>query len=230
LVDESGNIRENFVKDIIPANFTEDQTKALAQFFLRYKAEAERLAKGLKIADVTLGFGDFSAVEQTLSKLVEKTIEILDDPSILPGLRESAIANAINKLFEIPEKSVEDFKNTIDTTGEVGYAKWKEGIGTLINTLTEFGLVQAQQTQETQKNAVTILGLTQRLEEYNKAFSGSYQLTEQQIEKVTNLIVSKLKATPDLINEILVDLARKSGDIVERFGEDGVMKLLIQIG
>jgi hypothetical protein len=234
------NLPEEFKSTI--ANLNEEQQKVLVQFYTRLTKTAERFSKDFNIGGQIINPSTTKTIKDDLFNLISGVRTILADPSILPGLREVAIKNLILSIFEIPEKQQKDFINKLDETGEKGFKKYEEGVNILLKSLSEFGIVQANQINDTvavgvelEKLVVKLLDVRNALGDVESAagiIPGAeiVKLTTEQITEFSNFLVEKLTQQPQLLEAFFKDISLKTDFYVERFGKEGLTQIFTDIG
>lgn len=246
-------IKESTLPDDIKKSFenlNKEQEKALVEFFTRLSATAEQYSKEFKFGDVIFKPGDEKTIQENLLKLIEGTRKILEDPTILPGEKDIKINQLVKSIFAFPEKLQKDFKDALDAAGNVlegtgaaAYEKYNEAILTTIKNLTEFGKVQANQVIETdavakslQELVSEILDVRNELGNLDESFvipnSGKFKLTVEEISSFVDKLTTKLKENPKLLEAFFKDISLQTNFYLERFGQDGILKVFegIQTG
>lgn len=223
-------------------NLSEEQQKVLVEFYTRLTKTAERFSKDFNIAGQIITPSTTETIKDDLFNLISGVRTILADPSILPGLRDVAIKNLILSIFEIPEKQQKDFITKLDETGEKGFKKYEEGVNVIIKSLTEFGVVQANQINDTvavgeelNKLVIKLLDVRKALGDVESASgilpgAGVIKLTTQQITEFSDFLVKKLQEQPQLLEAFFKDISLKTDFYVERFGKEGLTQIFTDIG
>lgn len=234
----------NIPKELIEAltEATPEAQTALVEYYTRLAATAERLTKGFNIAGQIIKF-DKTTIEKNLGELITETQRILQDPSILKGLKDSEIQKVITSLFSIPEKTLADFGGNTEEA-KIKLEAYNEGVKALRASLVEFGKVQATQAIDSKKvgdelakvnaelrKAREELGILNEVSDIAGGAQGPKNLTlslEEQI-KFIDFLIEKLKTTPAALDDVLNDVSQNYQKYVNRFGKEGLELLLVKV-
>ena len=158
LLDEQGkatefgldNIKKLLLDNGIPQTIIDNLDKltpqaeqALVEFYSRLGATAERLGAGFSLAGLDITF-DPETIQSNLVGLIDETTKILNDPTILPGLKNTQIAQAVESLFAIPEKTLDDFSGNTEAAA-LKLVKYNEGVQAIKDSLIEFATAESNQ-------------------------------------------------------------------------------------
>ena len=232
-------IAKNLIDAITEA--TPEAQTALVEFYTRLAATAERLTKGFNLSGQIIQF-DKTTIEKNLGELISETQRILQDPTILKGLKNTEIQKVIDGLFKIETKTLKDFGGNTEEA-KIKLDAYNEGVKSLKASLLEFGKVQATQAIDSKKvgdelakvnaeirKAREELGLLNEVSDISGG-AGPKNLTlslEQQI-KFIDFLIEKLKTTPAALDDILNDVSENYQKYVNRFGKEGLELLLVRV-
>ena len=216
---------------------TPEAQRALITFYQRIAETAEIYGKGIKIGDKIISPKTTKDITTTLTDLTNEVQKILNDPSILEGLRDSAIGDVVNTLFKFPEKTIKDFKNSLDPKGAL--EKYNEGIKIAKQNLIDFGKAQAEQKKQSIEAATALENETQKLFELRKSLGVSadmrtgtemlVQLSKDEITNYINFVKEKIEQEPELLTSYLQGIYEKRGELLQRLGQQGVIDLFAGI-
>ena len=228
------NIKD-FQIEFILKKLSKDGQDAIKEYTTRLNKAADQFGKQLKIGDKLIQIAKPEEVRQKLTQLTDEVIKIFNDPSILPGLRETEIEKVINQIFQIPQKTLKDFQQFGDGA-EDAFRKYNDGIKILKETLLGFGIAQQSQVKdfsnavvEYKKLSDELLKISSEVADSTKLISGETiftPLTGEQIDTFNKQIIEKIKQTPELLSVLLNDIATQQDAYFGRLGKDGVQKLL----
>lgn len=215
---------------------TPEAQKALISFYQRIAQTAEIYGKGIKIGDKIVTPKTKDDITTTLTQLTDEVQKILNDPSILEGLKGSAITDVVQNLFVFPKKTIDDFKNTLDPKGAL--EKYNEGIKIATQNLVDFGKTQAEQKIKSQEAAQALENETQKLIELRNElgvapglFGGTrfIKLSKEEITAYIDFVKEKVEQEPELLASYLEGIYKKRGDLLQRLGQQGVIDLFAGI-
>jgi hypothetical protein len=214
---------------------TPEAQNALILFYQRIAQTAEIYGKGIKIGDRIVSPKTKKDITTTLTDLTKEVVDILNNQSILPGLKDTEITKAVKRLFEFDKKSQKDFITALDKTGKEGFDAYNKGIEAAIENLAGFGKAQAAQSKESNKAAEELKKQEQKLFDLRKALgvvpgpspgiTGLIKLNEDQITGYIDFVKEKISQEPELLAGYLEGIFDKRGELFQRLGEKGVMDL-----
>ena len=228
-------------------SLTKEAQKSLVQFYTRLSKTAEIYGKGVKIADVLVGTPkDKKDAVKSLTDLTQQTIDILNNPSILPGLQNNAIRKAVEGLFDFPKKTAKDFVGTLEEQ-QLQLEEYNADIKIAKQNLVEFALTQAQFQMKTDDVAKALKEETIKLLELRNGLvevkmdinniataigdgANKFKLSTQEIEVFTESMVDRIKKQPELLETFFKEVSLRSNEFLIRFGEDGLKTLFSKIG
>ena len=228
-------------------SLTKEAQKSLVQFYTRLSKTAEIYGKGVKIADVLVGTPkDKKDAVKSLTDLTQQTIDILNNPSILPGLQNNAIRKAVEGLFDFPKKTAKDFVGTLEEQ-QLQLEEYNADVKIAKQNLVEFALTQAQFQMKTDDVAKALKEETIKLLELRNGLvevkmdinniataigdgANKFKLSTQEIEVFTESMVDRIKKQPELLETFFKEVSLRSNEFLIRFGEDGLKTLFSKIG
>ena len=228
-------------------SLTKEAQKSLVQFYTRLSKTAEIYGKGVKIADVLVGTPkDKKDAVKSLTDLTQQTIDILNNPSILPGLQNNAIRKAVEGLFDFPKKTAKDFVGTLEEQ-QLQLEEYNADIKIAKQNLVEFALTQAQFQMKTDDVAKALKEETIKLLELRNGLvevkmdinniataigdgANKFKLSTQEMEVFTESMVDRIKKQPELLETFFKEVSLRSNEFLIRFGEDGLKTLFSKIG
>lgn len=228
-----GQTINGFSIDDILKRLSKEGQEAIQEYTTRLDAAVKTYGAKLKIGDELLQIAKPEEVKEKLTKFTDEVVRIFNDPSILPGLRETEIEKAINQIFTIPQKTLADFKQFGDGA-ETAFAKYNEGVRILKDSLIGFGIAQQSQVKDFSNAVVEYKKLVNELVQVQKelqddVISGGIvyrPLTLEQVDTFNKQIIEKIKQTPELLATLLNDLAKQQDVYFGRLGKEGVQNLL----
>ena len=213
---------------------TPEAQKALITFFQRIAQTAELYGKkGIKIGDAIIKPTTTKEITTTLTDLTKQVEDILNDPTILDGLKDTAIGDVVGNLFKFPEKTLKDFKGSKEALD-----RYNEGVKIAKQNLADFAKVQAEQVIKSKEVGQALENETQKLLELRKelgrqdVFIGDpyyLELSKEQITSYINFVKEKVEQEPELLTSYLQSIFEKKGDLLQRLGEQGVIDLFAGI-
>jgi len=219
-------------KDLSAA--TPEAQNALITFYQRIAKTAEIYGKGIKIGDRIVSPTTTKDITTTLTDLTKEVEKILNDPTILEGLKDSAITDVVSNLFKFPQLSIDSFGGSKEALD-----KYNEGVKIAKQNLVDFGKAQAEQRIESIKVAQALENETQKLLELRKELGatadmrtgteGLVQLSKEQITSYIEFVKDKVSQEPELLAGYLESVYKKRGELLERLGEQGVIDLFAGI-
>lgn len=243
-------IKESDYPEEIKKSFdklTDEQEKALIQFFQRFSRTAEEYSKEFKFGEIIFKPGDEKTIQENLLKLIQETKRILQDPTILPGEKDIKIREIIQSIFKFDKKVLSDFKDEIDSagnviegTGVIAFQKYNEAIDEVIKNLTEFGKVEGQQLTDTSALAEELFKITLEIIKVGNALGNlneldvipsteKFRLTTEQISIFIDKLNAKLKENPKLLEAFFKDISLNTEQYLARFGQEGLMTVFMGI-
>lgn len=234
--------REIFLDaDVIKKEFGklgDDSEAALIEYFQRIAATADLYSKGLKFGSIIIRPETKDDIETTLIEITDKAKNILNDPTILKGFKDNAITEEIRKLFIFPEKTIEDFKNTLDPQGTLD--RYNEAVKLSVENLLGFARAQGIQKLESENANKALLEQKQILIDLDRQLGikrtgregGTNQLTQLSTDDITKYIQfvrETLSQEPTLLADYLTAIYEKRNELLQRLGEKGVMDLFAGI-
>ena len=226
------------------SSLTPEAQKALVQFYERLRVTAKTYGGGIKIADVLVGTPkDQKDAAKSLIKLTEQTVEILNDPTILKGLKETEIRKVIQTLFDLPTKTLNDFTGTIEQQ-QIKLEEYNNGLKVVTQNLIDYSLVQAEQVIQTNKVKDALAKETEEVLKLSMAVGNINQLpknlgdiadltpfrfSQQFIDNYVKQVTEKLKKEPELLETYFKEVSLRSNEFLIRFGEDGLRQLFQNI-
>jgi hypothetical protein len=218
-------------KDLSKA--TPEAQQALITFYQRIAETAEIYGKGIKIGDKIVTPKTKDDITTTLTQLTKEVENILNDPTILAGLKDTAITDVVKNLFVFPQKTIKDFKNTLDPKGAL--EKYNEGIKIATQNLVDFGKAQAEQKTQSVEAAQALENETKKLLELRNelgVFPGQFpgterlvRLSKEQIDGYIEFVKEKVSQEPELLAGYLEGVFKKRGDLLAKLGQQGVVDL-----
>ena len=234
LTEIDKNIKD-FQIEFILKKLSKDGQDAIQEYTVRLNKAAEQFGKQLKIGDRLIQIAKPDEVKAKLTQFTDEVVRIFNDPSILPGLRETEIEKVIGQIFNLPKKTLSDFKS-FGEGAEEAFQKYNEGIRIVKDSLIGFGLAQQSQVKdfsnavvEYKKLSDELLKISSEVADSTKLISGETiftPLTGEQIDTFNKQIIEKIKQTPELLSVLLNDIATQQDAYFGRLGKDGVQKLL----
>jgi len=219
-------------KDLSSA--TPEAQNALITFYQRIAKTAEIYGKGIKIGDRIVSPTTTKDITTTLSDLTKEVEKILNDPTILAGLKDSAITDVVSNLFKFPQLSIDSFGGSKEALD-----KYNEGVKIAKQNLVDFGKAQAEQRIESIKVAKELENETQKLLKLRQELGatadmrtgteGLVQLSKEQITSYIEFVKDKVSQEPELLAGYLESVYKKRGELLERLGEQGVIDLFAGI-
>ena len=219
-------------KDLSAA--TPEAQNALITFYQRIAKTAEIYGKGIKIGDRIISPTTTKDITTTLTDLTKEVEKILNDPTILAGLKDSAITDVVSNLFKFPQLSIDSFGGSKEALD-----KYNEGVKIAKQNLVDFGKAQAEQRIESIKVAQALENETQKLLELRQELGatadmrtgteGLVQLSKEQITSYIEFVKDKVSQEPELLAGYLESVYKKRGELLERLGEQGVIDLFAGI-
>ena len=176
-------------------------------------------------------------------KLTEQTVEILNDPTILKGLKETEIRKVIQTLFDLPTKTLNDFTGTIEQQ-QIKLEEYNNGLKVVTQNLIDYSLVQAEQVIQTNKVKDALAKETEEVLKLSMAVGNINQLpknlgdiadltpfrfSQQFIDNYVKQVTEKLKKEPELLETYFKEVSLRSNEFLIRFGEDGLRQLFQNI-
>jgi hypothetical protein len=214
---------------------TPEAQNALILFYQRIAQTAEIYGKGIKIGDKIVSPKTKKDITTTLTDLTQEVVDILNNPSIIPGLKDTEITKAVKRLFVFDKKSQKDFITALDKTGKEGFDAYNKGVEAAIENLAGFGKAQAAQSKESNKAAEELKKQEQKLFDLREALgvvpgpspgiTGLIKLNEDQITGYIDFVKEKIGEEPELLAGYLESIFDKRGELFQRLGEKGVMDL-----
>jgi hypothetical protein len=234
LTEIDKNIKD-FQIEFILKKLSKDGQDAIQEYTVRLNKAAEQFGKQLKIGDRLIQIAKPDEVKAKLTQFTDEVVRIFNDPSILPGLRETEIEKVIGQIFNLPKKTLSDFKS-FGEGAEEAFQKYNEGIRIVKDSLIGFGIAQQSQVKdfsnavvEYKKLSDELLKISSEVADSTKLISGETiftPLTGEQIDTFNKQIIEKIKQTPELLSVLLNDIATQQDVYFGRLGKDGVQKLL----
>ena len=234
-LDEIDANIKDFQIEFILKKLSKDGQDAIQEYTLRLNKAAEQFGKQLKIGDRLIQIAKPDEVKEKLTQFTDEVVRIFNDPSILPGLRETEIEKVISQIFNIPEKTLKDFKS-FGEGAEEAFQKYNEGIKIVKESLIGFGIAQQSQIKdfsnavvEYKKLSDELLKVSTEVADSTKLISGETiftPLTGEQIDTFNKQIIEKIKQTPELLSVLLNDIATQQDVYFGRLGKEGIQKLL----
>lgn len=219
-------------KDLSKA--TPEAQNALITFYQRIAETAELYSGGIKIADKIVTPKTKEDITTTLTDLTKQVEDILNDPTILAGLKDSAITDVVSNLFKFPKLSIKDFGGSKEALD-----KYNEGVKIAKQNLADFGKTQAEQRKESIKAAQDLENETQKLLKLREQlgvlpgqFPGTERLArlgKEQITSYIEFVKEKVEQEPELLAGYLEGVYKKKGDLLQRLGQQGVIDLFAGI-
>jgi hypothetical protein len=215
---------------------TPEAQNALITFYQRIAQTAEIYGKGIKIGDRIVSPTTKKDITTTLTDLTKQVEDILNDPTILEGLKDSAITDVVSNLFKFPKLSIKDFGGSKEALD-----KYNEGVKIAKQNLVDFGKAQAEQRKESIQVAQALENETQKLLELRKElgvetlpvpFNMATRLQELGKEQITayiEFVKEKVSQEPELLAGYLEGVYKKRGELLQRLGEQGVIDLFAGI-
>jgi hypothetical protein len=213
----------------------EGSEQALVEYFTRISKTAELLGKGFKFGNLIIRPENIkNDIEVSLIEATDKAVEILNDPRVLKGFKDSAITEEIQKLFVFPKKTIDDFKNTLDPKGSLD--KYNEAVKLSTENLVGFAKAQALQKIASDDVAKALKVETDALVDLDKQLGITRDALEKgdtrlsllspdDITKYIDFVKDKLQQEPELLGTFLESIYEKRAGIFERLGEKGVLDL-----
>lgn len=219
-------------KDLSKA--TPEAQNALITFYQRIAETAELYGGGIKIADKIVTPKTKEDITTTLTNLTKQVEDILNDPTILAGLKDSAITDVVSNLFKFPKLSIKDFGGSKEALD-----KYNEGVKIAKQNLVDFGKAQAEQRKESIQAAQDLENETQKLLKLREQlgvlpgqFPGTERLArlgKEQITSYIEFVKEKVEQEPELLAGYLEGVYKKRGELLQRLGEQGVVDLFAGI-
>lgn len=217
---------------------SESSQRALIQFTTRFAAFVENAVKGFRIADVLFTF-DETDITKKLSQGISRAKEILNDESILPGLRETKLAEVVAQIFQFPEKTLKDFTGGVEQQ-KIKLNAYNEGVQAAIKNGVEFLKVQGKVAVDTEKVNTQLESEVEQIRLLREelgiltysdlpGYAEQLQYTAEQQEVIINKLVERTSKAPELFITLLGDINDRLADYIKRFGQDGVNNLLTEL-
>lgn len=230
---------KDFQIDFVLTKFGKEGEDAIKEFTTRLDKASEQFGKQLKIGDKLIQIAKPDEVKEKLSQFTDEVVRIFNDPSILPGLRETEIEKVIGQIFNLPKKTLSDFKS-FGEGAEDAFQKYNEGIQIVKDSLVGFGIAQTTQIKDFGTAVVEYKKLAAELSTIQNQIGDTVveswmfkgpktffrQLGVEQIDEFNKQITEKIKQTPELLSVLLNDIANQQDVYFGRLGKEGVQKLL----